>query len=82
VRFQCIVSFRSSRSKTISNWRTSSQGDDVVVAAARAIEALKRRQRRVLDVVGIYLHVQEEKPEATAKKKPGRGEPRKPKKSR
>jgi hypothetical protein len=79
VRFQCIVSFKSSRSKTISNWRTTVQGDDVVMAAGRAIDALRRRQRRVLEVIGIYLHVQEDRPESTAPK-PARGAPAKRKK--
>ena len=59
MRFRCIVSYRTSRSKSISTWRTSAQGTDVVSVTANIIEKLKRRQRRSLTVVGIYVWLQE-----------------------
>ena len=57
--FRCIVSYRSTRSKGISVWRASAQGADVASVAADIIEKLKRRQRRPLTVVGIYVQRQE-----------------------
>jgi hypothetical protein len=59
MRFRCIVSYRSTRSKSLSTWRTSAQGTDVVSVTADIIEKLKRRQRRSLTVVGIYVQLQE-----------------------
>jgi hypothetical protein len=59
MRFRCIVSFRTTRSKTISTWRTSVHGKDFPSASLKLIETLKRRQRRPLTVVGMYLHTYE-----------------------
>lgn len=59
MRFRCIVSFRTTRGKTISTWRTSVQGKDFASASLKLIETLKRRQRRPLMVIGMYLHAQE-----------------------
>lgn len=59
MRFQCIVSYRTTRSKGISSWRTSAQGTDVSSVTANVIEKLKRRQRRALTVVGIYVWLQD-----------------------
>jgi len=56
MRFRCIVSYRSTRSKSISTWRTSIQGKDISSATMKLVEALKRRQRRPVTVVGMYLH--------------------------
>ena len=58
MRFRCIVSYRTSRSKSISTWRTSIQGPDLVSVTANIIAELKRRQRRRVTVVGIYLRLQ------------------------
>jgi hypothetical protein len=59
MRYRCIVSYRTSRSNTLSIWRTQAVGADVVSAAAAAVTKLRRRVRRPLTVVGIYLHVRE-----------------------
>lgn len=59
MRFRCIVSYRTSRSKTVSTWRTEAHGVDIVSATVDAIAKLKRRQRRSLTVVGMYLHVKD-----------------------
>jgi hypothetical protein len=59
MRFRCIVSYRTSRSKSISTWRTSIQGKDLVSVTGDIVSELKRRQRRRVTVVGIYLQVQE-----------------------
>jgi len=58
MRFRCIVSYRTSRSKSISTWRTSIHGPDLVSVTANIIAELKRRQRRRVTVVGIYLRLQ------------------------
>jgi len=59
MRFQSIVSYRSTGSKSISTWRTSVQGTDFVSVTADVIQQLKRRQRRPLTVMGIYVQLQE-----------------------
>ncbi len=58
--FRCIVSYRSTRSERISVWRTSVRGTDIVSVAADTIAKLKRRQRRPLTVVGIYVHLRQQ----------------------
>lgn len=59
VRFRCIVSYRTSRSRRVSTWRASVSAGDLLAATAEAVKKLKRRQRRSLTVVGMYLHLQE-----------------------
>ena len=59
MRFQCIVSYRSSGSKSVSNWRTIARGKDIPSVTADVIEKLKRRQRRPLTVLGVYVRLQE-----------------------
>ena len=62
MNFRCIVSYRTSRSNTISTWRTTLRSRDIVSATADLIAELKRRQRRALTVVGIYIHAREPAP--------------------
>lgn len=57
MRYRCIVSYRTSRSKSIGTWRTSIRSRDIVSATANVVADLKRRQRRALTVVGVYIHV-------------------------
>jgi hypothetical protein len=59
MRFRCIVSYRTSRSKGVSTWRTSIQAADLVAATAKIVADLARRQKRRIEVVGMYLQVQE-----------------------
>jgi hypothetical protein len=59
MRFRCIVSYRSHRSKRVSTWRTDATGEDLVTVVADTLVALKRRLRRPLTVVGIYVQLQE-----------------------
>ncbi len=59
MRFTCIISYRTSSAKRVSTWRVAARGEDVIAAAADAIQKLKRRQRRPLTVVGIYVQLQE-----------------------
>ena len=61
-RFRCIVSYRSTRSKGVSTWRTSVRGRDFVSVTADLIARLKRKQRRPLTVVGLYVQLQEVSP--------------------
>ncbi len=60
MRFRSIVSYRSTGSKSISTWRTSVQGTDFVSVTADVIKQLKRRQRRPLTIMGIYVQLQEQ----------------------
>lgn len=59
MQYQCIVSYRTARSKTISIWRTSLRGADLLTVASAAITNLKKRQRQRLTVLGIYVRVRE-----------------------
>ena len=59
MRFRFIVSYRTARSKTVSTWRNSVQSRDLVSATANIVANLKRRQRRPLTVIGIYVQLQE-----------------------
>jgi hypothetical protein len=56
MRFRCIVSYRTSRSKGLSTWRTPASGSDLVAATADVVAKLKRRLRRQVTVVGMYVH--------------------------
>lgn len=58
MRFRCIVSYRTSRSKGLSTWRTYARGSDLVGAVADAVMKLKRRMRRQVTVVGMYVQEQ------------------------
>ncbi len=58
--FRCIVSYRSTGSKSISVWRASAQGADVVSVTADVIKKLKRRQRRPLTIVGLYVQLKQQ----------------------
>jgi len=59
MRFRCILSFRTAGAKKVATWRTDVRQDDLVLATANAIQKLKRRQRRPLTVVGIYVQLVE-----------------------
>jgi hypothetical protein len=58
MRFKCILSYRTSRSKSISTWRTTSSGGDITAGVANAITELRSRQRRALVVTGVYAQLQ------------------------
>jgi hypothetical protein len=58
--FRCIVSYRSTRSKSISVSRTNAQGTDVLSVTVDIIKKLKRRQRRPLTVVGLYVQLKQQ----------------------
>jgi hypothetical protein len=57
MQFKCILSYRTSRSKSISNWHTTSSGSDIAAGVANAIAKLRNRQRRALVVTGIYMQL-------------------------
>ena len=59
MRFRCIVSYRTSRSKSILMWRTTTQGKDIGSVVADIIAKLRRRQRRAVSVTGMYVQLQE-----------------------
>ena len=59
MRFRCIVSYRTARSKSISTWHTTVHGKDISLATAKLVQMLKRRQRRPVTVLGMYLQVRE-----------------------
>ena len=56
MRFNCIITFRSARSKVISTWKTEARGPDHSTVAADMIAQLKKRQRRPLTIVGVMIY--------------------------
>jgi hypothetical protein len=60
MHFKCILSYRTSRSKSICTWRTTLFGRDIASAVSDAIAKLRRRQRRALLVTGLYVQLLEE----------------------
>jgi CO dehydrogenase/acetyl-CoA synthase epsilon subunit len=56
MRFNCIITFRSTRSNTISNWKSKVQGTDHSSVAAYMIAQLRKRQRRPLVIVGVTVY--------------------------
>jgi hypothetical protein len=59
MQFKCILSYRTSRSKTISTWHATSIGSDIQEGVANAITKLRNRQRRAVVVTGLYAQLQE-----------------------
>lgn len=59
MRYRCIVSYRTSRSKIDSTWRTTIQADDFLAVTTKIVSQLERRHRRKVTVVGLYLQVEE-----------------------
>lgn len=59
MRAQCIITFRTDRTKDLSIWKSTVQGPDHLSIASDAIEQLKKRQRRRVTVVGIMVHTKE-----------------------
>lgn len=55
MRLNCIITYRSERSKTISTWKTEAHGPDHGSVAADVIARLKKRQRRPLTIVGVMV---------------------------
>lgn len=55
-RFQCIITFRTSRSLEISTWKSEARGEDHLAVAADKIAQLRKRQRRPLKIVGVMVY--------------------------
>ncbi len=56
MRFKCIITYRTSRSNGLSIWKTQGSGQDHVSYAAKAIDTLRKKQRRQLTVIGLMIH--------------------------
>ncbi len=55
-RFQCIITYRTSRSQEVSSWKSLGRGEDHIAVAADMIARLRRRQRRRLTIIGVMVH--------------------------
>jgi hypothetical protein len=62
MRFKCIITFKTSRSRAVSSWRAKGHGEDHLSFAAEKISQLRKRQRRQVTIVGVMVH----NPEAAA----------------
>ena len=56
MRFNCIITFRNSRNKEISNWKTEARGADHLTVAEDMIARLRKRQRRRVTIVGVMVY--------------------------
>ena len=56
MRLKAIITYKTSRSKDVSIWKTQGHGEDHLSFAAEAITQLKKRQRREVTVVGVLVH--------------------------
>lgn len=60
MKAQCIITFRTDRTKDLSIWKSVVQGADHLSIASDAIEKLRKRQRRRVTVVGIMVHTKDQ----------------------
>jgi hypothetical protein len=56
MRAKCIITFKSSRNSAVSSWNTILRGKDHLSIAKDAIDALKRRQRRKVNIIGLMVY--------------------------
>lgn len=56
MRLKAVITYKSSRAREVSVFKTQGRGDDHLSFAADAIAQLKRRQRRQLTIVAVMVH--------------------------
>jgi hypothetical protein len=56
MRLKAVITYKSSRAREVSVFRTQGHGEDHVSFAADVIAQLKRRQRRQLTIVSVMVH--------------------------
>lgn len=56
MRLKAIITYKTSRSREVSIWKTQGHSEDHASFAAEAIAELKKRQRRQLTVVAVMVH--------------------------
>ena len=56
MRLKALITYKSSRAREVSVFKTQGRGEDHVSFAADAIAQLKKRQRRQLTIVAVMVH--------------------------
>ena len=56
MHLKCIITYKTSRSREVSSWKTQGSGEDHLSFAAEAISQLRKRQRRQLTIIGVMVH--------------------------
>lgn len=56
MRLKAVITYKSSRAREVSVFKTQGRGEDHVSFAADAIAQLKKRQRRQLTIVAVMVH--------------------------
>ena len=56
MRFRCLITYRSARSKAVSSWQSHGRGRDHASIAADMISELRRKQRRVLTIISVMVY--------------------------
>ena len=56
MRLKAVITYKSSRAREVSVFKTQGRGEDHLSFAADAIAQLKKRQRRQLTIVAVMVH--------------------------
>jgi hypothetical protein len=56
MRLKAVITYKSSRAREVSVFKTQGRAGDHLAFAADAIAQLKKRQRRQLTIVAIMVH--------------------------
>lgn len=56
MRLKALITYKSSRAREVSVFKTQGRGEDHASFAADAIAQLKKRQRRQLTIVAVMVH--------------------------
>lgn len=56
MRLKAVITYKSSRAREVSVFKTQGRAEDHVQFAADAIAQLKKRQRRQLTIVAVMVH--------------------------
>jgi hypothetical protein len=56
MRLKAVITYKSSRAREVSVFKTQGRAEDHVSFAADAIAQLKKRQRRQLTIVAVMVH--------------------------
>ena len=55
MRLKAVITYKSSRAREVSVFKTQGRAEDHLSFAARAIAQLKKRQRRQLTIVALMV---------------------------
>lgn len=56
MRLKAVITYKSSRAREVSVFKTQGRAEDHVAFAADAIAQLRKRQRRQLTIVAVMVH--------------------------